>query len=344
MSESKNTASDEQGLELRARWAKLAEMLKTRPVAIDGTDLSTLSVKHFPEHGIAPSDASRKELDRLDTSRRAATWEGSVLPALREALDLRPETRGARFVQVGRDFPDHVTATVLTRAGGRSGEIRTDTHEHVLVDIDALANDAARTVQDFEAYCDEYSPQPMPCPACLGDLPSTCRECSGPKALPRPAPEPCPTDDGEAVHEGDVVRVVEVGGDPAWRAALGREGVLTLASPDLYRVRVPGLVVGACKDFAIARRVVLVRRRSTVLAPPEGYTFREGERNGMFVHVSREDRLSFDGLPGINYFAAGHPSAFRNRDPQRWAGHEPARQWAAHLLGEVAPPLREGAA
>ncbi len=73
------------------------------------------------------------------------------------------------------------------------------------------------------------------------------------------------------------------------------------------------------------------------MTAPEGYEF-DVEDHGVFCRMRAEWS---SGLNVCSYFRPEHPEVALNADPGRWAGHEPARQWAAYLLGEVAPPLRK---
>ena len=72
------------------------------------------------------------------------------------------------------------------------------------------------------------------------------------------------------------------------------------------------------------------------MTAPEGYWF-DVEDHGVFCRMRAEWT---SGLNVCSYFRPEHPEVASNADAGRWAGHEAARQWAAYLLGEVAPPLR----
>ena len=74
---------------------------------------------------------------------------------------------------------------------------------------------------------------------------------------------------------------------------------------------------------------------------PEGYRFRRDHEGD--IEVWRDDgAFMFEDYDVSIYFCEGSDPKRKtdNACPKVWAGHEAARQWAAHLLGETAPPLR----
>jgi hypothetical protein len=77
---------------------------------------------------------------------------------------------------------------------------------------------------------------------------------------------------------------------------------------------------------------------------PEGYVFNRCDyavKGAVYVMRANGAKVFQHGSADVAYYPAGHIAAEGNSDPRRWEGHETARQWAAHMIREVAPPLRE---
>jgi hypothetical protein len=225
---------------------------------------------------------------------RPATWEGSVMPALRLACEDRPETRGATICLSGWNGTKAVyEARVEGHGFNRKGEIRADTAEHVTHDVFMLASLAAchaRSARKREA-------ETPPCPVCAAMPGWVCSQHRGPTAVP---PEVLRDEapQGLARAERDAI-------DLASRTMTPAE-VWDSGAPAGFR-----FTMTAKHDQVYVERLGL----------PDVW---QGEWLGAY-YWGKSDRASRDA----------------NASGTRWPPHaEAARQHAARMLGQEAPPRR----
>lgn len=285
-----------------------------------------------------------------------ATWEGSVLPALRLALDEHPETRGVEVSYRPHEGPGMLTATAcLPGAWTTSKTIRLGTAALVQEDVETLAIYACGTHGNHLRNLAEQ-PQCPVCQAIAGWAP-TCTRCrSGGSATYDPAKVRA-TFDGQPLvpmsakdAELSIGYVPEQAKGPdgyrfSWRAEYLQVDHSRCSARISWGNQSPGWLADdehrAAWDHA--RRLLAERKQ----APPPGYTFKfdcdgdvEVERtDGRTMCVDDDD----DELEMLVYARAAGRSidVSDNAAPDLWTDHEPARQWAALLLGETAPHLRE---
>jgi hypothetical protein len=120
-------------------------------------------------------DATEQDWRSL-VGERAATWEGSVLPALRLALDEHPETRGRPVVFGGIDLEnDRIVAEIVLADGTRCRTMRRDTAEHIVDDAARVARDMAEVTR-MRAAMAAAKPQCPVCQAIAGWAPA-CTRC-----------------------------------------------------------------------------------------------------------------------------------------------------------------------
>lgn len=274
---------------------------------------------------------------------RLATWEATVWPALRRAMADHPELHGAK-VKLETSTP--TAFEVMLHGEGWDFTLnvcRGPLVVDIVVDCAVLASCAASEVRKARASvcqeCAQWNGPPRsgaPCGTC-GSINAEDRSAMLAE-IDREieAVEPAPSSERTPLPPGW-----------AWSECYLRDRITANGPHDAYAGVDHGRIFSrdprppAIHNALIteAARLGLVCHEIREVAP-EGYAF---EVHDGWVEVTRTDGgLMFTGSPTDRVYAGveAHWLA-RNSDPKRWAGHEPARQWAAYLLGEVAPPLRE---
>jgi hypothetical protein len=284
---------------------------------------------------------------------QAVSWEATVLPALRRAMDAHPELRGASLKLETND-PSALAFEVKIHGEGwdRTGTIcRGPLVVGIEEDCIALAQQAA-----IEASKARARPRPMACPACDGDLPSTCRKCgrTSDAAEIRHASQPCaafsnPSDERRAAPDG--YRFARSGSGAILVSCDGFSRYYHTEKNDPPEYQNSNAEIWPSQHEAARQHAARMLghepppiRPETIAPddprrqPPEGYTFEIDADGDVWVDRDPHDPFAFS----AHYWVPKtEPRRAKNASRERWDGHEEARQWAAHLVGEVAPPLRE---
>lgn len=272
-----------------------------------------------------------------------ATWEGSVLPALRLALDEHPETRGARIALRGMTETNEFDVEV--HPSGRTGladTINPATLEGVMVDVRNMAAALAKMTQSAKVS----APECVVCQSIVGWAPA----CEKHRPNPSGAPGGSATYDPakvRATFDGQPVAFsAEPKGPDGYRFTWRGEHLQVDHSRCSARISWGNQSPGWLTDpehreaWDHARRLLAERKQ----APPAGYRFEMcSSGGGVLVYLPNGQRNPDNGGTMIGYWDAASHMRWNlgdNADPVRWEGHEPARQWAALRLGQHAPPLR----
>lgn len=253
-----------------------------------------------------------------------ATWEGSVLPALREALDAYPETRGCAVRYGGEDIENNrFIADIVLFDGTRCRTMRRDTAEHVRADAARVAFDMA----DIARMRRAGAAAKPPCPVCLAfafwaPVCSSCRAKAAAAAELATWPEVS----------------LETKSPPCATFSKAKDFLTTKWEDHEGRLRRSVWHERLATKYEVTRAI----EPSDPCAPPAGFVFRRTEAG---IAVYREGGPEFrmpNGLRSCTYWNARvnaqqieRMPATANDAPGRWDGCEEARDWAAWALGEA---------